>query len=200
MHIAIEGLDGAGKTETAKLVAAKLGLEFIEKPLHFITDEHGMENYFKIIERVNANEDKHFRARFYGTGNYLVSRLAQKGKVITDRHLVSNYYWNSDADHDLYFDELVKKCGRPDITFVLYVSSRERKRRILSRNPEDPDLKRKVFSDEPYIKIKDFLEKYKMPYEMVDATKMSLTEVVEYVCNRINTIVSEKNLGREDNR
>lgn len=192
MHIAIEGLDGAGKTETAKIVAQKMGLEFIEKPLHFITDKQGMENYFEIIERVNANEDKHFRARFYGTGNYYVSRLAQKGKVITDRHLVSNYYWNSDADHDLYFDELVEACGCPDITFVLYVSSSERRRRILSRNPEDPDLKRKVFSDEPYINIRDFLEKYKMLYEMVDATKMSLTEVADYICNRINRAVLEK--------
>lgn len=107
--------------------------------------------------------------------------MAQKGKVITDRHLVSNY--------ELYFDELVEACGCPDITFVLYVSSSERKRRVLSRNPEDPDLKdlkRKIFSDEPYIKIRDFLEKYEMLYEMVDATKMNLTEVVEYICNRIN--------------
>lgn len=185
MHIAIEGLDGAGKTETAKRVAQKLRAEFIEKPLHFITDKQGIENYLEIIERVNANDDKHFRARFYGTGNYLVSQLAKKGSVVTDRHLVSNYYWNSDTEHDSYFDELVKACGCPDITFVLYVSSDERKRRISLRNPEDPDLKRKVFSDEPYAKMREFLEKYKMPYEIVDATNMNLTEVVGYICGRI---------------
>ena len=185
MHIAIEGLDGAGKTETAKSVAQELGFEFIEKPLHFITDQQGMENYLEIIERVNANTDKHFRARFYGTGNYLVSQLAKKGSVVTDRHLVSNYYWNSDAEHESYFDELVKACGCPDITFVLYVSGDERKRRILSRNPEDPDLKRKVFSDEPYAKMKEFLEKYEMPYEIVNAANMSLAEVVRYICEKI---------------
>lgn len=184
MHIAIEGLDGAGKTETAKGVAQKLGFEFIEKPLHFITDKQGMENYLEITKRVNANADKHFRARFYGTGNYLVSQLAKKSSVITDRHLVSNYYWNSDTEHDSYFDELVKACGGPDITFVLYVSSNERKRRILSRDTDDPDLKRKVFSDEPYTKMRDFLKKYKMPHEIVDTTNMSLTEVVEYICYR----------------
>lgn len=184
MHIAIEGLDGAGKTETAKGVAQRLGFEFIEKPLHFITDKQGMENYLEIIARVNANADKHFRARFYGTGNYLVSQLAKKGNVITDRHLVSNYYWNSDAEHNSYFDELVESCGCPDITFVLYVSSDERKRRILSRNPEDPDLKRKVFSDEPYTKMREFLEKYKMPYEIVNASNMSLEEVVGYICDK----------------
>lgn len=78
MHIAIEGLDGAGKTETAKIVSQKLGFEFIEKPLHFITDKQGMKNYLEIIERVNANDDKLFRAQFYGTGNYLVSQLAKK--------------------------------------------------------------------------------------------------------------------------
>ena len=80
---------------------------------------------------------------------------------------------------------MVKACGCPDITFVLYVSSDERKRRISLRNPEDPDLKRKVFSDEPYAKMREFLEKYKMPYEIVDATNMNLTEVVGYICSRI---------------
>lgn len=189
MHIAIEGLDGAGKTETAKLVAQKSGFQFVEKPLHFITDKQGMTNYLEIIERVNASDDKHFRAQFYGTGNYFVSQLAKKGKVITDRHLVSNYYWNSDPDHDSYFDELVNACGCPDMTFVLYVSGDERKRRILSRNPEDPDLKRKVFSDGPYVKMKDFLEKYEMLYEMVDTTNMSLNEVVEHIFDRIMKII-----------
>ena len=76
-------------------------------------------------------------------------------------------------------------CGCPDITFVLYVSGDERKRRILTRNPEDPDLKRKVFSDEPYAKMKDFLEKYEMLYEIVNTTNMDLNEVVEYICGKI---------------
>ncbi len=38
MNIAIEGMDGSGKTSTAKMVAEILDFEFIEKPLHLITD------------------------------------------------------------------------------------------------------------------------------------------------------------------
>ena len=92
MHIAIEGLDGVGKTDTAKRIAQRLGFKFLEKPLHLITDEEGLENYLRITAKVNENNNKLFRAQFYGTGNYLVSQLAKESKVITDRHLVSNYY------------------------------------------------------------------------------------------------------------
>lgn len=35
MHIAIEGLDGSGKTTTAQRVAEIIGFDFIEKPLHY---------------------------------------------------------------------------------------------------------------------------------------------------------------------
>ena len=49
MHIAIEGMDGVGKTSVAELIAEKLGYQFIEKPLHLLLDEEGqMENYLKI--------------------------------------------------------------------------------------------------------------------------------------------------------
>ena len=185
MHMAIEGLDGAGKTETAKQVANKLSFEFIEKPLHIFTDNNGMDNYLEIIKKVNAISNSHFRAMFYGTGNYLVSQIAKDKNVITDRHLVSNYYWNAEVNHITYFDELVKSCGIPDITFVLYVSEAERKRRIILRNPEDKDLERKIFSNEPYEKIKEFLERYNMTYEFINTTKMNLNEVVEYIVTKI---------------
>jgi thymidylate kinase len=45
MHIAIEGLDGVGKTSTAKLLADEIGFKFIEKPMHYLTDVDGINNY-----------------------------------------------------------------------------------------------------------------------------------------------------------
>ena len=54
MHIAIEGMDGVGKTSVAELIAEKLGYQFIEKPLHLLLDEEGqMENYLKISSYIN---------------------------------------------------------------------------------------------------------------------------------------------------
>jgi len=36
MHIAIEGMDGVGKTTVAKELARRLTFSFIEKPLHYL--------------------------------------------------------------------------------------------------------------------------------------------------------------------
>ena len=186
MHIAIEGLDGAGKTQTAIKLASKLGDQFIEKPLHYLTDSstYNFSNYMEITNKVNTQMDKRFKARFYGLGNLYVANLAKEKNIITDRHIVSNYYWNNEDDEE-YFDRLISDCGKPDITFVLYVEAAERKRRIIGRNEMDPDLKRNVFSNEPYEQIKSFLIDHDMRYELVDATNISLDEVVSYIYGRV---------------
>ena len=40
VHIAIEGMDGVGKTTTCKLLAERLGYKFVEKNLRFLFDEN----------------------------------------------------------------------------------------------------------------------------------------------------------------
>lgn len=191
MHIAIEGLDGSGKTSTAKRVAEELGMEFIEKPLHYFMDEYEkLDTYSQVTKCIN-DEDAALRARFYGVGNYYVSQIATKKDVITDRHLVSNYYWNNNND-DEYFNYLIEDCGKPDITFVLYVSSEERRRRILERNIKDPDLEREVFDNESYKVIEGFLEKYDMKHYIIDTTNLTLEEVVNIIIKEVKKIKSSK--------
>ena len=46
MHIAIEGIDGVGKSTAAKNLAERLGFTLVEKPLHFLFDEDGNEDNF----------------------------------------------------------------------------------------------------------------------------------------------------------
>ena len=195
MHISIEGMDGSGKTSTAKKIAEMLGFEFVEKPLHLITDENDQfDNYMKIVERVNSMEPG-FRARFYGLGNYLVSRKAKEGGVVTDRHLASNYYWNCVGD-DEFFGELVSDCGAPEFTFVLYVSADERRRRITSRNPNDPDLVRNVFDDLCYEKMEHFLISHRMNYYFIESDSEGLDEVVQEI---VGIIKSKTTLTKSDN-
>lgn len=192
MHIAIEGMDGSGKTSTAQKVAEILGYDFIEKPLHLITDSNNhFENYMNVISNVNKMEPD-FRARFYGLGNYLVSKKAKERDIVTDRHLVSNYYWNC-VDDEHYFNMLVNECGVPDITFVLYVSADERKRRIAKRNLNDPDLRRNVFDDSCYEKMKSFLEIYHMNYVFIDADNKNLNEVVQEIVEVIKDNITLTN-------
>lgn len=192
MHIAIEGLDGSGKTSTARRVADLLGFEFIEKPMHYFTDsENSFENYMMISEKINSSIPG-IRARFYGVGNYYVSELGKQQNIVTDRHLASNYYWNCQNDED-YFRELVMKCGSPDLTVVLYVDENERRERIHKRNSLDKDLERNVFDNSLYNVIEHFLKKYQMEYLFIDATNLRLEEVVAKIMCKVNSINSRNN-------
>ncbi len=191
MHISIEGMDGSGKTSTAKRVAEILGYKFIEKPLHLITDkDNKFDTYMDVVSRVNQM-DPSFKARFYGLGNYLVSRSSKTEDIVTDRHLASNYYWNGIED-DEYFDYLVNECGNPDITIILYVSAAERKRRIAIRSPNDPDLERNVFDDSCYERMYRFMKHNKMNYFIIDANnkgfKQVTDEVMSIIRNNMNTL------------
>ena len=174
MHIAIEGLDGVGKTSTAKLLASEMGWEFIEKPMHFLTDVEDMKNYLRISKTINNSLSSDFAALFYGTGNYYTSIISKERSIVTDRHLASTYYWNGNENNIELFDFLVKVCGKPDLTFILYADATTRRERVVSRNCNDPDLNRNVFSNDQYKKIIDFVKKYDMNYITLDTTDMSL--------------------------
>ena len=77
-HISIEGMDGVGKSTTCKLLAEKLGYEFVEKPLHYLLDDSDDEikQYQKVAKRVNSNSNRTFTAWYYGLNNiYLYEEI-----------------------------------------------------------------------------------------------------------------------------
>lgn len=185
MHIAIEGLDGVGKSSTAKLLASEINYEFIEKPMHYLTDVEYMDNYLRISDTINNLLPSDFAALFYGTGNYYTSLISKNKSIVTDRHLASTYYWNGDKDNTELFDFLVKICGKPDFTIILYADAITRKERVISRNSNDPDLQRNVFSNDQYDKIIEFVKRYNMNYYLLDTTNMLLDDVVDELKHRL---------------
>ena len=81
MHIAIEGMDGAGKTSVAKLLAEKIGFKFVEKPLHYMLDEDGtLDNYMRISKDVNKQSEMSIKTLFYGLGNVFVKSKFKRRK------------------------------------------------------------------------------------------------------------------------
>ncbi len=193
MHIAIEGIDGAGKTETARRLAQKRGFTFIEKPLHYILDEEGMENYLRGTQNINDHLDHNFTGMFYGLGNYYLSReiCRQKGNIVTDRHLCSTYFWNKNPENERFFDYLVEVCGLPDLTILLFTDQQVRRKRISQRNPGDPDLLNKILPNSCYDKMLEFVERYHAPYHLVDNSHMALEETVD----RIDSLILEDFYG-----
>ena len=185
-HIAIEGMDGVGKTTTCKLLAERLGYKFIEKNLRFLFDENNeFDNYFRIRDKVNANSDRLFTSWFYGLGNIYLYTMFKDENIITDRHFLSNYAWSGTDDNTEVYDLLVKKLGFPDLTVILYADEAAIFNRLRSRDEHDRDLDKVKIAKEKYEKMVFFCEKYKMPYMVVDTSNLTPDQTVELIMKRI---------------
>lgn len=183
MHIAIEGIDGVGKTTIARELARKIGFSCIEKHLHALLDGEAISdipNYLRVTEKVNASQDNLFRAWFYALGNlYLREHYGEKD-IITDRYFASNYSWNGTAENEFVFEKLIKILGKPEITFLIYADPQIRTERIRKRNPADPDLKNSAinFSDVMYTRLTGFLKKYDFHFYTIDTSDLSVEKTL----------------------
>lgn len=199
MHIAIEGLDGVGKTSTAKKLAELLRFELVEKPLHLVTDENGdLQNYLAITSKINSIDNHALQAHFYAAGNILTSMIARQKNIVTDRHLVSNYYNNATVHNLSMFDELIAECGCPHFTFVLYANAEIRRQRIIRRNPQDADIRGKCASNSDYEKIRQFFERYDMPHKIIDTSSLSLEKVVNIIFRDVQELLHPNSLLSEE--
>lgn len=185
-HIAIEGMDGVGKTTASKLLAERLGYKFIDKNLRELFDDgDSYDNYIRIRDKVNASPDRLFTAWFYALGNIYLHTAHEKENIVTDRYFLSNYAWSGTENNDEVYDLLVKKLGFPDLTVILYADEHAILSRLRHRNELDSDIKKVILAKEKYEKMIYFCEKYKMPYMVIDTSNLSPEEVVEVIMKRI---------------
>ena len=185
-HIAIEGMDGVGKTTASKLLAKRLGYKFIDKNLRELFDDgDAYDNYIRISDKVNASPDRLFTAWFYALGNIYLHTAHEKENIVTDRYFLSNYAWSGTENNDEVYDLLVKKLGFPDLTVILYADEHAILSRLRHRNELDSDIKKVILAKEKYEKMIYFCEKYKMPYMVIDTSNLSPEDVVEVIMKRI---------------
>ena len=185
-HIAIEGMDGVGKTTASKLLAKRLGYNFIDKNLRELFDDgNSYDNYIRIRDKVNASPDRLFTAWFYALGNIYLHTAHEKENIVTDRYFLSNYAWSGTEDNDEVYDLLVRKLGFPDLTVILYADEHAILSRLRHRDELDSDIKKVTLAKEKYEKMIYFCEKYKMPYMVIDTSNLSPEDVVEVIMKRI---------------
>ena len=185
-HIAIEGMDGVGKTTASKLLAKRLGYKFVDKNLRELLDDgDSYDNYIRIRDKVNASPDRLFTAWFYALGNIYLHTAHEKENIVTDRYFLSNYAWSGTENNDEVYDLLVKKLGFPDLTVILYADEHAILSRLRHRDELDSDIKKVTLAKEKYEEMIYFCEKYKMPYMVIDTSNLSPEEVVEVIMKRI---------------
>ena len=198
--IAVEGMDGVGKTEISKHICDNHGFTFIEKPLHYFYNDGAEQKYadlMKVANRMYDIDDNVLKSWYIALGNIYVARMFKDEDIVIDRHLVSNYYWNGSIDSDPVFRALIETSGTPDLTILLYATPKTRMERIAKRDKNDPDLDDPEKKDDGYNKMISFLEKYNLPYLVIDTENITLDEVKGIVDEEIKRLkVKAKKLVR----
>ena len=174
MVVAVEGMDGVGKTAIARHISEKYDFLFMEKPMHYFYNdgkENGYKDLLTVCDRLYEINDDVIKAWYFSMGNLYATRMFREQDIVFDRHLVSNYYWNANNESAPIFDLLVQLGGIPDMTFLLYASPEERMKRIRGRNPNDTDLTDPDMLDDGKDKMLEFINKYNLPYVFIDTDK-----------------------------
>lgn len=188
MHIAIEGMDGVGKSTLGKLLAQKLHYKFVEKPLGELLGE---DKYLKVRDEVNLSANRFFTSWFYGLSNiYLYEKFGNQG-IITDRHLASNYAWSFNGENEKVYALLIDILKKPDLTVILYAEPESIKQRLTSRNIADSDLVKIAKSEMIYTKLVEFCKKYQLNYLLIKTDGLS----PELICEKILAHIDKSNLG-----
>ncbi len=192
-HISIEGMDGAGKTSVCRKLAEKTGFEFVEKPWHFLLDEAGIvakdesqfETYRKLAGTVNKNSNRNFTSMFYALGSIYMYERFKDSRIVTDRHLASNYAWSgTDYNSDVY-DLVISKIGKPELTVILYAPQKIIEQRMRNRNKNDPNLAIAGKSEEIYSRMIDFCESRGFDYLIIDTSDKSIEEIVNQIAKEV---------------
>ena len=195
MLIAVEGMDGVGKTEVSKYICEKYNFTFIEKPLHYFYNDGAEKKYadlMKVANRMYEINDDVLKSWYIALGNIYVARMFQNENIVIDRHLVSNYYWNGSIDSDPVFKALIETCGTPDLTILLYATPKTRMERLRKRDKNDPDLDDPEKKDDGFKKMIYFLESFNLPYIVIDTENTKLEEVEQVVDEEILKLKSQQ--------
>ncbi|MCR5490715.1 MAG: AAA family ATPase [Bacilli bacterium] len=198
-HVSIEGMDGVGKTTVCRLLSKRLGVEFVEKPLHLLTDEGDKEadwvNYFRIRDKVNASPDRIFTSWFYGLQYlYLQAEWGDKD-IVTDRYILSNYAWSGTLESKPVFELLSRVLRKPDLNVILLAKAETIRARAAKRDAGDADIEKANKAKEIYRKMKEFSLIYHWPSWVIHTDGMTPEEIADLIIEKGEEIAERQKEG-----
>ena len=192
MIIAIEGMDGVGKTTIANEVAKIINFSVIDHPLKKLIYSTQDASVLANIEiEVCKSSNKVFTSWFYGLSNIFLCEAYREQNIIIDRHILSNFCWSGAEDSEFVFDAINKAIGNPAYTVLLYATPERILERMQKRDPNDKDLKKIAYIDCGYSKMKYIMQKYIMTGTVINTSNLSINEVVQIIIEKLkeNNIV-----------
>ena len=178
MIISIEGMDGVGKTTVAKSIERDLNFKYVKNEIKELL-EMDDDKFLRISEKIFNTSDYKIKTWYAALGDIYTLEKYRNENIIMDRHILLNYFFNGDKVTEDIFKVQVQTFGKPDLTIVLRASAETRIKRIIERDPNDPDLLDKRKWEYGYDKIIDFLERYNYNYAIVDTENLSKEETLE---------------------
>lgn len=189
IKIAIEGLDGSGKSSIAKYISRKYNFDYkndyLENMLNFDDSD-----FFRMKEKLDNNNNISRTMIFMSSLIYSFKNCNRN--TIFDRYILSEYYYDGSKETDSLFDYFMSLNMIPDLTIVLYASDDVRFKRIITRDANDPDLKKINNGNILYKKMFNFIKKYNMNSLIIDTDNLSIEQIISIIDEKIENILSEE--------
>lgn len=193
MFIAIEGIDGAGKTSIAKLLSSKLNYEYSsqkELSIHMcIPDDRYLTYCHNYRNTVNLDADS--MLMLYSLSCFLSGR---KENVVCDRHLATVFFWYGNKTTLFVAETIYKLTKKPDITIILDVTVDTALTRIkkklanntINKFEAQRDFKKAKEANKFVKNVIPFLQHFNLPYAIIDANEKSVEEILNEVLLHLN--------------
>jgi len=136
MLIAIEGIDGVGKTTIGKALAKKLKYEFLDKALQKIWNIP-LDSYVSMRDTLKTTNNNEVMSMFFGLNNLLCSIEGYSKNVIADRYIITNYFWHGTEKNECIYDAILAVSEKPILTVILKADTETLRKRIIAKETKD---------------------------------------------------------------
>ena len=175
IFIAIDGIDGVGKTTCSKMLAKKISAHYYRLP---------PKSFNKIKDKINLLRLLNIRFIFYLL-LVIYSSIKIKGLLRTKSVICDRYIFSTLVYHRVLNIRLAKKISykklhltKPDISIYLWADKRTRRQRLNSRKNNSTD---NFIEQNHKLQNKIHAEFLKLPVQAINTTGLSPEEV----CNKI---------------
>lgn len=132
IFIALESLDGAGKSTLIQLLSEQLDARVFKTP----PDE--FKEIRSLFDNVDLGHKPFYAATVAFVAEQIADALAKEITVICDRYWLSTKVYGSMRKSDINMDEFEAGLLRPDITIYLHIDEETRRERMERRGEMTP--------------------------------------------------------------